>query len=167
MRPTAWAKCTSDLRFRPENWGDRVIRLGASGGTQLLVRRHGAPELSLWLPARNSPAPGESFGLFLHPDRSHSDRIRAASLFRRAIGIGPPVRVVPFQHAHRHAAMLCLHDLAQNGASLRDIAGMLLDPMPADWRASSERSDLRRLLDAAAEMTAGGYRRLLGAPPAS
>lgn len=57
--------------------------------------------------------------------------------------------------------MLCIHDIAASGASLRDIAGALLDPLPDDWRSSSERSDLRRLADAAAEMTEGGYRKLL------
>lgn len=59
--------------------------------------------------------------------------------------------------------MLCIHDLQSDGASLRDIAGLLLDPIPHDWRLSSERSDLRRLADAATEMVTEGYRRLLGA----
>lgn len=88
-------------------------------------------------------------------------------MFRRAIGRGPPLRFAPYAHAHRHAAMLCMHDLARDGASLRDIAELLLDPMPPDWRASSERSDLRRLLDAGQDLVAGGYRRLLGPRPAS
>lgn len=60
--------------------------------------------------------------------------------------------------------MLYIHDRAADGASLRDIAAELLAPMPDDWRSSSERSDLRRLADAAAAMVAGGYRALL-APP--
>ncbi len=59
--------------------------------------------------------------------------------------------------------MLYIHDLQRSGASLRDIAELLLDPLPDDWRLSSERSDLRRLADAAAEMLSEGYRRLLGA----
>jgi len=59
--------------------------------------------------------------------------------------------------------MICIHDLQSDGASLRDIAALLLDPIPHDWRLSSERSDLRRLADAAAEMVTEGYRRLLGA----
>jgi len=61
--------------------------------------------------------------------------------------------------------MLCIHDLAQDGASLRDIAALLLDPLPGDWRSSSERSDLRRLADGGAELVAGGYRMLLGSRP--
>lgn len=61
--------------------------------------------------------------------------------------------------------MLYIHDLAQDGAPLRDIAGLLFDQPPEDWRSSSERSDLRRLADAAAQMIAGGYRLLLGSRP--
>ena len=57
--------------------------------------------------------------------------------------------------------MLYIHDRVSAGLSLRDIAAELLAPMPDDWRSSSERSDLRRLADAAAAMVAGGYRALL------
>ena len=58
--------------------------------------------------------------------------------------------------------MLCIHDLAAEGASLREIADVLLKPAPDDWRGSSERSDLRRLAQASADLVAGGYRVLLG-----
>lgn len=162
-----WARPIADLRFLFERWGDRIFRIGSPGGTHLLIRRRGAPELSLWLPSRIAPARGAGFGIYVHPDTAHAARVQAAATFRRAIGHGTPLRFTPFAHAHRHAAMLYIHDLARNGASLRDIAGLLLDPMPVDWRSSSERSDLRRLLDAAIEMSTGGYRRLLGPRPAS
>lgn len=162
-----WAASAGDLRFHPERWGDRVVRIASPTGSHLLIRRHGASELSLWLPARAEPIPGGSFGLYLHPDTNHVDRVRAASNFRRAIGLGLSIRAAPFAQAHRHAAMLCLYDLAQAGASLRDIAAQLLEPMPDDWRSSSERSDLRRLAEAASEMVAGGYRQLLGSRPVS
>jgi hypothetical protein len=109
--------------------------------------------------------PGKPFGLYLHPDRHHSDRIRAAETLRRAVGLGAPLHVPANPYAHRQATMLYIHDFQRDGASLRDIAGELLDPLPDDWRLSSERSDLRRLADAAAEMVLGGYRRLLGARP--
>ncbi len=165
MRPVPWAGTIGDLHFQPSTWGDRVVRIASPGGTSLLIRRHSAPELPLWIPAELEPVPGKPFGLYLHPDRSHSDRIRAAEAFRRAIGIGAPLRTPPNPHANRQAAMICIHDLQSAGASLRDIAGELLDPPPDDWRLSSERSDLRRLADAAAEMVAGGYRGLLGARP--
>ena len=131
-------------------------------GTHLLVRRHGSPDLALWLPARTGPTRGATFGLYLHPDTNHQDRVRAASQFRRGIGMGVRIQAAPFPQAHRQAAMLCLYDLAQDGASLRDIAALLIDPMPDDWRSSSERSDLRRLAEAASDMVAGGYRHLLG-----
>ena len=52
---------------------------------------------------------------------------------------------------------LCIDDLSREGAALREIADVLLDPFPADWRVSSERSDLRRLADSAARMAAGDY----------
>ncbi|NOW45000.1 hypothetical protein FHW96_001146 [Novosphingobium sp. SG751A] len=154
-----------DLHFRPSAWGDRVVRIAAPGGVSLLIRRHGAPELPLWIPAELEPVSGKPFGLYLHPDRQHSERVRAAETFRRVIGLGAPLHVPPNPHAHRLAAMLYIYDLQSNGASLRDIAGQLLDPLPDDWRLSSERSDLRRLADAAAELVSGGYRRLLGARP--
>lgn len=163
VRPVAWARSIGDIPYQPAAWGDRIVRIAAPGGTSLLIRRHGAAELGLWIPAELAPVPGKPFGIYLHPDRSHGDRIRAAETFRRAIGIGAPLRASPNAYAHRQAAMLCIHDLQRGGATLRDIAGLLLDPVPDDWRLSSERSDLRRLAEAATEMATGGYRRLLGA----
>jgi len=125
------------------------------------VRRHGSPELALWLPAHLAPRPGEPFGLYLHPDAHAADRLRAAAMLRRALGLGPPLRHIPRRDAHRQAAMLLIHDLAASGLALRDIAARLLPTWPDDWRSSSERSDLRRLAEAAAAMVAGGYRALL------
>lgn len=161
VRPVPWAQRLGDLRFRPDQWGDRLIRVAAPGGTALLLRRHGAPELALWLSAGLEPDLGGAFGLYLHPDHHHADRLRAASHFRRAIGLGPPLRLRPFAHAYRHAAMLYIHDRRINGASLRDIAAGLLDPMPDDWRSSSERADLRRLAETASALVAGEYSSLL------
>lgn len=57
--------------------------------------------------------------------------------------------------------MLCVHDLTGQGLSPREIAARLLPKWPQDWRASSERSDFRRLPAAAAAMVASGYRTLL------
>jgi len=167
VRPVPWARPIGDLRFLFERWGERVFRIGSPGGTHLLIRRRGAPELSLWLPSGLAPARGGGFGIYLHPDNGHTARVQAATTFRRAIGHGTPLRHVPFAHARRHAAMLCVHDLSRQGASLRDIAELLLDPMPPDWRTSSERSDLRRLLDVGEDMIGQGYRRLLGPRPPS
>ena len=161
-RPVPWARNIGDLVFQPERWGGRLIRIAAPDGQHLLIRHHGAPELALWVPAGFAPEPGGRFGLYLHADRKHGDRTRAASLFRRAVGLGPPLRAAPFAHADRHAAMLYIHDRQAAGASLRDIAASLLDPTPDDWRSSSERSDLRRLAEAASALVAGGYRSLLG-----
>lgn len=161
-RPVPWARAIADLPFRPERWGDRLIRIAAPDGAHLLVRRHGAPEQPLWVPARLAPKPGAPFGLYLHADRHHEDRVHVASLFRRAIGLGPPLRVRPFAHALRHAAMLYVHDRQAAGATLPAIAAELLRSMPADWRSSSERSDFRRLAETASALVAGGYRALLG-----
>ena len=162
MRPVGWAHSIANLPFRPDHWGDRLFRIAAPDGAHLLIRRHGAPDLPIWLPKGFAPRPGGAFGFYLHPDRHHGERVRAIALFRRAIGLGPPLRVPAFAHAHRHAAMLYVHDRQSVGASLRDSAAELLDPMPDDWRSSSERSDLRRLAEAASAMVAGGYRALLG-----
>lgn len=161
VRPVPWAQRLGDLRFWPDQWSGRLIRIAAPGGSALLLRRHGAPEMTLWLPAGLEPEPGGALGLYLHPDRHHADRVRVASQFRRAIGLGPPLRTAPFAHAHRHAAMLYIHDRQAEGASLRDIAAELLDPMPDDWRSSSERADLRRLAETASALVDGGYGSLL------
>lgn len=131
----------------------------------MLIRRRQAPELALWLPAELAPRPGGPFGIYVNADGHHADRVHAASLFRRAIRSGPPRRERPFAHADRHAAMLYVHDRQADGASLRDIAADLFDPMPDDWRSSSERSDLRRLAETASALVAGGYRSLLGSSP--
>lgn len=160
VRPLPWALALPGLRFTPDRWGN-ALAMKAPGGAHLLVRRHGSPEIALWLPDRLAPRIGEPFGLYLHPDAHAADRLRAAATLRRALGIGPPLRHVSYRDAHRQAAMLCIHDLAVTGLPLRDIAARLLPAWPDDWRSSSERSDLRRLADAAAAMVAGGYRALL------
>ncbi|GAA4772860.1 hypothetical protein GCM10023219_20080 [Stakelama sediminis] len=165
VRPVPWARSLGDLAFRPRSWADRIIRIAAPGGIALLLRRHGGPETPVWIPDRLQPTAGRPFGIYLHPDRSFADRTRAAASFRRVIGKAATPSDAPHTHAHRLATMLCVHDMRASGASLRDIAGELLDPMPEDWRMSSERSDLRRLAEAAEDMVAGGYRRLLGSHP--
>ena len=137
----------------------------APGGEHLLLRRHGSPELALWLPVDLAPQTGEPFGLYLHPDRSLTDRIRAAGALARNIRRGSPLRWARFSRAHQQVAMLCIHDLAAAGASLREVAEVLLDPLPDEWRSSSERSDLRRLVERGARMVAGRYRILLGTSP--
>lgn len=162
VRPIPWARTLGDLLYRPLAWGDHAVRIGSHGGAHILIRRQGAPELALWVPAGLEPTPGKPFGLYLHPDRSHTERVRAVETFRRAVGLGAPLRAIPYTQADRQAAMLYVYDRLASGASLRNIAAELLDPIPTDWRASSERSDLRRLADAAAELVEGGYRRLLG-----
>ena len=140
-----------------------AIALKAPGGTHLLVRRHHNPELALWLPERLTPRPGEPFGLYLHPDVDAAERLRAAAALRHALGSGSPLHPAPYRDTHRQAAMLCVHDLAATGLPLRDIAMRLLPVWPDDWRSSSDRSDFRRLADAAQAMVAGGYRTLLAA----
>jgi len=160
VRPLPWARALPGLRFTPDRWG-AALALKAPAGTHILVRRHGSPELALWLPERLAPRTGEPFGLYLHPDAHTADRLRVAAMLRRGLGVGPPLKHVPYRDAHRQTAMLCIHDLAADGLPLRDIAAQLLPAWPDDWRSSSERSDLRRLSDAATAMVAGGYRALL------
>lgn len=165
VRPLPWARAVPGLTFTPERWGPGVFLLEAPGGAHLLVRRHGLSELALWLPAGLAPGVGEPFGLYLHADRHLRDRVRAAGLLARATGRGPPLRRTRHPQAHRLAAMLCIHDLMVAGASLREVADVLLYSVPDDWRTSSARSDLRRLADTGARMVAGGYRSLLGHAP--
>src|SRR3546814_20868319 len=107
-----------------------IFRIAAPGGTHLLIRRHAAPERALWVPAGLEPKPGGPFGLYLHADRNHADRIRAASLLRRAVGLGPPLRAASFVRAARHATMLSIHYPQAQRPSLRDIPGSVLHAMP-------------------------------------
>ncbi|SEH14899.1 Uncharacterized conserved protein [Sphingopyxis sp. YR583] len=160
VRPAPWARRVDDLAFLPERWGERVIRIAAPGGVTWLIRRGHAPELALWVPEGLAPRRGGAFGLYLHPDRRFADRVAAIALFHRAIGLGTPLRASPFRHAARHAAMLYIHDARTDGVSLRDIAAILCGELPPDWRASSVRSDLRRLTDLAQRLVAGGYKAL-------
>jgi hypothetical protein len=161
VRPVPWARGIDDIAFRPERWGERVFRIRALGGDQWLVRRNGAPELALWVPHGLAPPRGGAFGLYIHARHDLAERAQAARRFRRAIGLGPPLRVPPFADARRHAIMLYMFDARRAGASLRDMAAVLLDPAPPDWRTSSVRSDLRRLAAAAERYAAHDYRKLL------
>src|SRR3546814_20699931 len=80
-----------------------IFRIAAPGGTHLLIRRHAAPELALWVPAGLEPQPGGPFGLYLHADRNHADRIRAASLLRRPTRLRPPLRAASLVRSARPA----------------------------------------------------------------
>lgn len=161
VRPVPWARAVDGIAFQPERWGERVYRIRAAGGDQWLIRRTGAPELALWVPQGLAPQRGGAFGLYLHAGHGLADRTHAAERFRRAIGLGRPLRVRPFADARRHAIMLYLFDARLGGAALRASAGELLGTAPPDWRTSSVRSDLRRLAEAADRLAAGGYLKLL------
>ena len=132
VRPLPWARAVAGLRFTPDRWGPGVFRIEAPEGAHLPVRWHGAPELALWLPADLAPGIGEPFGLYVHADRQHAPRIRATSLPARAIRRGTTLRQARHPQAYRQAAMLCIHDLACEGASLHDIALLLLEAAPDD-----------------------------------
>lgn len=160
VRPLAWARAVPGFRFEPKSWGPGVYQMIAPGGAHLLVRRHGTPEVAFWLPDNLAPNHGWPFGLYLHPDRHYSERVRVAAKFPREVGVGPAPARRRYRHAERQAAMLCIHDLAGTGASARDLAKTLFDPLPEDWRVSSERSDLRRLVEAGKRMILGNYREL-------
>lgn len=161
VRPLPWARPFAALRFEPSRWGPCVFWLEARDGAHLIIRRRGSAEVALWLPRELAPRPRGPFGLYLHADPHLLHRARAVAQFRRAIGLGPPLRTQRHRDAHRLAAMLCVHDLARQGHKLRAIADSVLASVPSDWRSSSERSDLRRLADAGETMVAGGYRTLL------
>ncbi|MDB5422379.1 MAG: hypothetical protein JWR59_2326 [Brevundimonas sp.] len=161
VRPLPWARTVPGLRFAPERWGPGVFRLQAPGGAHLLVRRHGSPELALWLADKTAPKLGAPFGLYLHVDHQHGERVRAANRLVGAVSAGRHVRQQRYRNADRQAAMLCVHDLLGDGVPLHEIGALLLDPAPDNWRSSSERSDLRRLADAGARMVTAGYRSLM------
>ena len=109
----------------------------------------------------NVPIAGGAFGLYVHAQHDLAERAQAAQRFRRAIGLGPPLRSPLFADVRRHAIMLYMFDARRAGASLRDMAAVLLEPAPSDWRTSSVRSDLRRLAAAAERYAAQDYRKLL------
>jgi len=66
---------------------------------------------------------------------------------------------------HQFATMLDIFDAAATGASLRDIAVATLFPWldldATEWKSSTERRRVQRLLAAARRMVAGGYRALI------
>lgn len=66
---------------------------------------------------------------------------------------------------HQLAAMLDIVDAASTGTSLRDIAVATLFPWleldATEWKSSTERRRIQRLLVAGRHMVAGGYRRLI------
>jgi hypothetical protein len=161
VRPVPWARAIDGIGFQPERWGERVYRIRAAGGDQWLIRRTGAPELALWVPQGLAPRHGGAFGLYLHAGHGLADRTHAVDRFRRAIGLGRPLRVRPFADARRHAIMLYLFDARLAGTALRASAEVLLGTAPPDWRTSSVRSDLRRLAEATDRLAAGGYLKLL------
>ncbi|WP_408906101.1 DNA -binding domain-containing protein [Nguyenibacter vanlangensis] len=67
----------------------------------------------------------------------------------------------PTSRSLEAAFMLWALDLRRHGASLREVAELLLGPMPKDWDDTDQRSFTRRLVTRAKAMAAGGYRLLL------
>ena len=161
VRPLPQARTASGLRFEPQQWGPGVFRLAAPGGRHLLVRRRGEPELAFWLPARLAPRIGEPFGFYLHADVNQAGRLRAAARIARGVGRDLARRPIALRDASRQVAMLYVYDAIQAGTGLHAIGEVLLDRLPAQWRSSSERSDLRRLAEGGEELVAGAYRSLL------
>ena len=161
VRTLPLARALPGLRFEPQRWGPGVFRLAAPGGSHLLVRRHGAPELAFWLPAKLAPRVGEPFGFYLPAGVRSFDHVRIAGRLVRRVGHSTVLRSAPYGDADRQVAMLYVYDALRAGVPLREIGSTLLEPMPVDWRSSSERSDLRRLAEAGEKLVAGGYRSLL------
>jgi hypothetical protein len=88
---------------------------------------------------------------------------RLLDLCRR--GRFAPSLFPPDRRVDRWIALLQVHDALRDGASQREIAGVLFgeERTLADWRGSSDslRSRLRRLVREARAMAGGGYRSLL------
>lgn len=78
----------------------------------------------------------------------------------------PALTGSPTQQSHRMVLALRTHDALAQGASIRDIGIMVHgeERVRAEWPGSGDalKSQARRLIGLAREMTSGGYRRLLG-----
>jgi len=134
----------------------------------------GAPagHLRLWFPRRRTVPPlGTRFGFYVHPDRYGKERAEAALRFWRLAADPPVSRSAPRpldwprHDPQRLALMLWALDLKQAGLRPREIARIMRDVEPGpDWADSHPRSWVRRLLNDAEKLVAGGYRELLRPP---
>ncbi|WP_292054815.1 DUF2285 domain-containing protein [Mesorhizobium sp.] len=154
MLPTA-SNLSTDLRdpaARSDDQGEHLL-LGVGGQTIRLVRLPGAPA-------------GTPLAALVPLDGDGYDRIAAIDRLLRALqghAVPPDRRLTP-QQKRRHRRMLQATDGHMNGASYREIAGVIFGPdrvAAESWKTSALRASVIGLVKGGHAMIAGGYRQLL------
>lgn len=138
-----------------------------SDGLYLLASAAGS-DLKVWLPRGDLPVNGA----FIVPIDDHLDmrlhNLRRALRWLKREPLGPIFRrqVLSNFHRHRFIRMLRAVDGLRAGASRREIASILFSRdvrslSAVEWKNTSERRQLARLLAEANEYIHGGYLRIL------
>lgn len=131
---------------------DDGLYLRLSDGRQLLIL--------------GAPKPDEPLAFLLPADADLQTRWRAAA---GAFSPGRPVDPLTPEQRRRHVLALRALDGREEGASEREIAGVLFDsrdlPRGAAWKADDLRARTLRLIASARERVRGGYLRLLRLQP--
>lgn len=156
-----------DGAFVLRRWRATATVLSSSGGEHLLLQGGGS---SVRLDVisgtlRNGP-------VMLFHDLARTELLEPAmaalSRFHHLCQTGqfPALTGSPTQQSRRMILALRTHDALSQGASIRDIGIMVHgeERVRAEWPGSGDalKSQARRLIGLAREMTSGGYRRLLG-----
>ncbi|WP_244743495.1 DUF2285 domain-containing protein [Mesorhizobium sp. L-8-10] len=154
MLPTA-GNLSSGLRdpaARADDQGEHSV-LAIGGQNARLVRLAGVP-------------PGTPLAALVPLDADGHDRIEAIDRLLRALqgrAVPNDRRLTP-QQKRRHRHMLQATDGRMNGASYREIAGVMFgaDRVASEpWKTSSLRASVIGLVNGGRAMIAGGYRQLL------
>ena len=155
------------LPVDPEALGPLVADVSGLDGRHVVIA-DARGEHRLWL--RDS-TPGRPAAAMIPLDRDFATRIASLLRFHHLLlgrATGPQPRGWPLS-AYRQARlqrMLCALDLHMTGATYREIAVVLGDAEAAhlpvtEWKMSSSRSAVIRLVKSGVAMVNGGYRKLL------
>ena len=122
----------------------------------------------LWFPDGDAPL---NAAVLIPLDAHLLERLQSLQRWHRWLSAQPSGRWPRWQHfspyrIHRFSLMLRAWDGVSKGASRQEVAGVLLNPAlrklrSIDWKNSSERRRLHRLLKAAQDLIKDGYRRLI------
>lgn len=154
MLPTAGNLSTElrDPAARSDDQGEHML-LAVGNQTIRLVRLPGA-------------SAGTPLAALVPLDGDGHDRIAAIDRLLRALqghAVPPDRRLTP-QQKRRHRRMLQATDGHMNGASYREIAGVMFGPdrvAAESWKTSALRANVIGLVKGGQAMIAGGYRQLL------
>lgn len=162
--PAAFAEA---LPVDPTTIGPLLADCADADGRHVIIE-DAAGEHRLWL---RDTTPGQRMAVLIPLDRDFQTRMTSLTRFhRRLFGrpSGPPPRGWTLSSYRRARLDLMLQalDLRLSGSSYREIAIELgrrdaAGMSPAEWKSSTERAYVIRLVASATRMMNGGYRKLL------